>query len=540
MQNEASHITGNLGEEMTAPGPRISAISISQNPILQTLNAAPTLFCLILLLVGLSLPAPAQQAALDANVRFSPGLEPKTTFTTLVDFDGTDGDTPDAGLIQGTDGNFYGVTNQSGEYGGGTIFQITPAGVLTTLYSFCALTNCTVGANQQAPLLLATDGNYYGTTTSGGKYGDGTVFKLENGTWVLTTLYSFCKKSNCSDGSSPVAGLVQGTAGDLYGTTYSGGKYSGGTVFKITTKGTLTTVYSFCSTQTDGLCTDGGNPKGGVVQGANGDFYGTTVNGGVTNNRGTVFEVTSAGTLTQLWDFCQTDCSDGESPDSGLILATDGNFYGTTSLVGANDGGAIFQITPAGVLAPIYGFCAEKNCTDGNQPVASLIQGTDGNFYGSTLLGGKVADDDGTIFKLKYQTSTSTYWKLTTEAEFDGTDGASPQGALMQATNGTFYGTNSDGGTGGNIAGTVFSLSVGLGAFVETIPTSGKVKAAVTILGTDLTGATSVTFNGTAATFDVVSSSKITTTVPTGATTGTVEVKTPSGTLKSNVVFTVN
>jgi uncharacterized repeat protein (TIGR03803 family) len=232
-----------------------------------------------------------------------------------------------------------------------------------------------------------------------------------------------------------------------------------------------------------------------------------------------VFKITLTGTLTTLHSF---DSTDGDAPRA-LVQGTDGNFYGTTTQGGANGYGTVFKITPSGKLTTLdsfapYGF-----------PEATLVLATDGNFYGTTSSGG--TEGDGTIFKI------TPSGKLTTLHTFDGTDGAEIAAALVQDTNGTFYGTAPFGGA--NNDGTVFSLSVGLGPFVETQPTSGKVGAAVKILGTDLTGATSVTFNGTVAVFKVVSASLITTNVPTGATTGTVEVTTPKGTLKSNVVFRV-
>jgi len=166
---------------------------------------------------------------------------------------------------------------------------------------------------------------------------------------------------------------------------------------------------------------------------------------------------------------------------------------------------------------------------DGAHLRSGLVQATNGNLYGTTADGG--ANSAGTVFKI---TPSGT---LTTLHTFDGMDGDSPYAALVQATNGNLYGTAFGGGT--NKDGTVFRLSVGLGPFVEIEPTSGNVGMAVVILGTNLTGATSVTFNGTAAKFTVVSKSEIKTTVPTGGTTGPVEVKTPRGTLESNLVFRV-
>ncbi len=218
------------------------------------------------------------------------------------------------------------------------------------------------------------------------------------------------------------------------------------------------------------------------------------------------------------------------SPDGALVQAADGSLYSTTRFGGANNAGTVFKITPGGTLTTFYSFCSQSGCTDGADPTGALIQATDGNFYGTTQSGG--VNNDGTVFTI------TPSGALTVLHSFGGTDGATPWGApLVQDTHGEFYGTTSGGGTYGY--GTVFSLSVGLGPFVETLPTSGNVGVAVEILGTNLTGATSVSFNGTAATFEVASNSEITTTVPTGATTGYVTVTTPSGTLTSNVVFRV-
>jgi uncharacterized repeat protein (TIGR03803 family) len=239
-------------------------------------------------------------------------------------------------------------------------------------------------------------------------------------------------------------------------------------------------------------------------------------------NDGTVFKITPSGTLTTLHSF---DVADGVLPYAGLIQATDGELYGTTFDGGTTGQGTVFKISTSGTLTTLHSF----DGTDGGYPNTGLVQATDGNFYGTTLEGG--ASNDGTVFKVTPSGS------LTTAYSFDSTDGEYPYAGLVQATNGNLYGTTAKGGANGE--GTIFRLSVGLGPFVETLPTSGKVGLAVKILGTNLTGATSVTFNGTAAVFKVVSKSLITTSVPAGATTGTVEVMMPKETLKSNVVFRV-
>jgi uncharacterized repeat protein (TIGR03803 family) len=454
---------------------------------------------------------------------------PAQTFTTLHNFTGKNGITPYAGLLQATDGNLYGTTTA-------TVFQITPSGTLTTLHNFCHPKNdCPEGSFLFAGLIQGADGNLYGTARWGGTRsceaeggGCGTVFKISlSGT--LTTLHNFCSRSGCPDGDNPLAGLVQGADGNFYGTTSAGGTNHDGTIFKITPSGKLTTIYNFCSQSN---CTDGYS-SAGLIQVADGNFYGTTEYGGA-NADGTVFKITPKGKLTTLYSFCsKASCADGQQPRAALVQGADGNFYGTTyyggiysSVCTYNTCGTVFKITPGGILTTLYSFQG----TDGFGPLAALVQATDGNFYGTTYYGG--FNGDGTIFQIS---PTGT---LATLHSFGETDGIGPWAGLIQDTDGTLYGTTQYGGASNY--GTVFSLSMGLGPFVETQSASGPTEAPVTILGTNLTGATSVTFNGTAATFTVVSSSEITATVPGGATTGTVQVVTPGATLSSNMPFTVD
>jgi uncharacterized repeat protein (TIGR03803 family) len=442
---------------------------------------------------------------------------PAQIFSILGNFDFPNGSGPNVELIQGTDGNFYGTTGQGGTNnnctdGCGTVFKITAKGALTSLHSF----NGTDGSFATG-LVQGTNGNFYGTTANGGNNnctdGCGTVFKI-TAKGVLTSLHSF----NGTDGSGPYSGLIRGVNGSFYGTTDYGGSNTNcaggcGTVFKITAKGVLTSLHSF-----DG--TDGSTPNAGLVQGIDGDFYGTTYSGGA-NGCGTVFKLNSKNTLTSLHSFNGTD---GCGVYSGLIQGTDGNFYGTTEVGGLYTDGTVFQMTTEGAVTTLHSF----SNTDGSYP-AGLVQGTDGNLYGATQGGGNFTY--GTVFQI------TAAGALTTLHSFDYSDGEDPQSAPVQATSGIFYGTTYFGGADGY--GTVFSLSIGLGPFVETQTSSGKVGADVNILGTDLTDATGVTFNGTAAVFKVVSSSEIKAEVPAGATSGAVRVTTPSGTLTSNVNFQV-
>jgi uncharacterized repeat protein (TIGR03803 family) len=453
------------------------------------------------------------------------------TFTVLHSFNNADGSNPIAGLIQSTDGNFYGTTYLGGANstcvgGCGTVFKITSEGTLTTVYNFCSQSGCTDGNTPEAGLIQATDGNFYGTTEYGGATNGGTVF-LITPTGALTTLYNFCSQSGCRDGINPNGGLVQGTDGNFYGTTQFGGISDDGTVFKITASGTLTTLHSFAGT-------DGTVPAATLVQGTDGNFYGTTEKGGA-YMRGSVFKITQGGMLTTLYSFCRPEsCGGGEYPYAALVQGTDGNFYGTTA-EGGDLGlyGTVFKITSSGQLTTLFSFCPGRDCKEGSAPTAPLVQATDGYFYGTTFAGG--TNSVGTLFKIKPSGTLKNLYSFCRQSGCP--NGERPAGALVQGTDGNFYGTTELGGISSH--GTVFSLSVGLAPFVEANPTTGKIGSSVSILGTNLTGATSVTFNGTAATFTVVSSSEITTTVPIGATSGMIQVVTPVGTLSSNVRFRV-
>jgi uncharacterized repeat protein (TIGR03803 family) len=364
------------------------------------------------------------------------------TFTTLLSFDGTDGANSTAGLVRATDGNFYGTTSEGGANSDGSIFRISPSGALTTLYSFCSKSACADGANPMGALIQATDGNLYGTTESG------TVFKITlSGT--LTTLGG-------TGGQFPLAALVQGKDGNLYGTTARGGAntrctprsgyhVSCGTVFKITPSGTVTTLASF--SQATGF-----DPSSPLIQATDGNFYGTTPAGGANYpGFGTVYKITPSGTLTVLHSF---DGADGEKSLAALVQGSDGNFYGTTSFGGgnANYGGTVFKITASGTLTTLHSF----GSGDGTGASASLIQATDGNFYGTTS--GFGVSNTGTVFKI------TPSGALTTLHTFDGADGELPYSTLVEGTNGDLYGTTEFGASSAcsEGCGTVFSAAAGL------------------------------------------------------------------------------
>jgi uncharacterized repeat protein (TIGR03803 family) len=315
------------------------------------------------------------------------------TVTVLYSFTGgTDGAYPYAGLIQGTDGNLYGTTFQGGDSNAGTVFQLTPGGTLTTLFAF---TGGTDGGYPYAPLIQATNGNFYGTTLQGGASNAGTVFQLAPGSAVAVVLYAF---TGGEDGAYPYAGLIQGMDGNFYGTTSQGGISAAGTVFQLTPAGTVAVVYAF----TGG--TDGAYPIAGVIQGTDGNLYGTTLQGGA-SGVGTVFQLTPAGTLTILNEL--TGGADGAYPIAGVIQGTDGNFYGTAYSGGVSDAGTIFQVTPAGVLTVLHSFTGGL---DGAYPYGGLIQGTDGNLYGTTQSGGDSSGGTAFRFRLNSPPSPTITW----------------------------------------------------------------------------------------------------------------------------------
>lgn len=304
------------------------------------------------------------------------------TPTNLYSFTGAgDGAFPVAGLVPGADGNFYGSASVGGTGGDwGTIFKITPGGTFSSIYSFTGVAD---GGFPYAELVQGTDGNFYGTTLEGGiSKGWGTVFEITPD-GLLNSLHSF---TGGADGGSPEAALVQGVDGRLYGTTSEGGTGSG-TVFAISTNGALVTLYSFTGVS------DGGFPYAGVIQAGDRNLYGTTAYGGQYGN-GTIFKITTNGALTTLYSF--TGGSDGSSPVAALIQASDGNLYGTTAYGGGayGDDGTVFQITTNGTLTTLGWF----NGANGANPQAPLVEGMDDNLYGVAQNGGP--SDNGVIFRL--------------------------------------------------------------------------------------------------------------------------------------------
>lgn len=386
------------------------------------------------------------------------------TQTILYSFKGgtKDGANPTGGLTLGTDGNFYGTTQQGGSKTEGIVFKITPSGTLTILHNF---TGGADGAFPWGPPILASDGNFYGTASGGGNKGNGVVYQITS-SGTFTTIYEF----DITHGFGPIAPPTQGTDGYLYVPVSEGGAEYCGTIVQMSTAGVINNYYSF-------PCGSGGSfPIGPLVQAANGDLYSTTQNGG-TVGEGTIYQVTTGLAVTVLHNFGAAfrDCT---YPSAGLILGTDGNYYGSASEGGGNDDGCLFNTTTGGTYKGLYSFTNTSNGTQ-MSPLSPPIQGTDGLFYGVTEFGG-----------------TSNY-------------------------------------------GTVYSLNMGLPQFVNLPLFSGKPGQMVTILGTHLKGTKSVTFNGVRALFTVLSDTHLKAVIPSGATSGSIRVTTPQAILRGRKQFVV-
>jgi uncharacterized repeat protein (TIGR03803 family) len=422
-------------------------------------------------------------------------------------------------LIQATDGNFYG-TGRGGIHDQGQVFRMTPDGKLTTIYSFCSQPNCADGADPFSAPILGNDGNLYGVMAVGGKNGAGTFYRLTPD-GQFTKLYTFCSSPGCADGVFPT-GIIQASDGNFYGTTEVGGKFNDGTIFQISPTGQFKLLYTFCS---QAHCTDGQNPNFPPIQGIDGNFYGATYAGGAYRG-GTVYELTASGTFTVLHNFSYGYGEEGTAPET-IVQDASGNFFGTTVFGGRKHNyGTVFEITSTHQFSVLYKF----NRTDAVNPNMGLILANDGNFYGMTQGGG--ASQVGAIYRITPEGAYTTLYSFAYPQGYDPF-----AGPLFQATNGTFYGTTIY-GPNPNF-GTIFGFTNGLSPLVETVPTAGPVGQSVLILGNGLSGTTSVTFNGVQAAFTVESDTYIKATVPKGATTGTVSVTTPAGTLNSNPQFVV-
>jgi uncharacterized repeat protein (TIGR03803 family) len=376
---------------------------------------------------------------------------PADTLTTLYSFGGranNDGAESKSTLVEGRDGNLYGTTAGGGLVGGGTVFRVTLQGDETVLIFFCYALPCIAGIDPSAGLLEGFDGNFYGVSLPYEQYSQpGAVFEITPGD-TLTVLHAF--------NESALGTLNQASDGNFYGTTADGGTNKRGSVFEVSPAGAFTTLYSFCS-QAD--CADGAEPTSGLIQASDGNLYGSSANG--------LFKITLAGALSTLYSFQQQIYS-----ASKLLEADDGNFYGTTYRGGANDGGTVFKITREGTFTTVYSFCSEVGCADGVAPYAELIQATDGNLYGTTsggiygTYGGTFTG--GTVFKVAPDGTLTTVYRFCPGLSVTCADGSWPVSGLVQAKDDTLYGTTYGGGAYGS--GTIFKLELRIGRRLPARP----------------------------------------------------------------------
>lgn len=375
-------------------------------------------------------------------------VDPTGKETILYSFQGnpiqaSDGAQPMAGLVMDAAGNLYGTTPfGGGPKGNGTVFKVDPADNYTNLVVY----NTFLGPSGGVPeggLLLDSAGNLYGTTYSGGNFNFGVVFKTNTSGSSYTALYNFAGPG--ADGANPRATLVLDAAGNLYGTTLNGGTDGKGIVFKLDPTGKETVLHSFT-----GRNGDGASPEGALAIDQAGNLYGTTLNGG-TNGKGVVFKLDSAGNETVLHSFIGN--GDGANPDGGLIRDNAGNLYGTTLYGGTTGNGTVFKVSSTGLETVVHSFTGTNG--DGSQPQASLTLDAAGNLYGTTEDGG--ASGGGTIFKLDSAANETVLFSF---AGLNG-DGTAPQSELVMDSAGKLYGTTPSGGaTIGNCnqCGTVFKV----------------------------------------------------------------------------------
>lgn len=357
-----------------------------------------------------------------------------------------------------SDGNFYGVARASerqcrpiSPIDCGGIYRYSPADGLSVLFIFGG--SDTDGYLPSGPLIQGSDGDLYGTTDNGGKNGGGgTIFKVSlNGDY--SQLHSFGDGE--FDGDIPLGGLVEASDGNFYGVTASGGDYtcteipSGigncGTIFRMSPNGQTEVIYSFGDPSKSG---EGVSPNGPLVQGQDGSLYGTTQTRG-TNGLGTIFKLLPNGDVEHFFSFGPFGDNPGV-PAVGLIRASDGNIYGVTSngglgLCGSRGCGTVYRITPSDEVTVVYQFGLVNGRTDGEGPAGFLFEGSDGALYGSTVQGGSIDINGGTIFRL---TKGGTKTTLASFGPFLDMP-TQPDGGITQGADGAFYGTTFNAGNFG-------------------------------------------------------------------------------------------
>jgi uncharacterized repeat protein (TIGR03803 family) len=441
-------------------------------------------------------------------------------------------------ILQASDGNFYGAAQVTDEGvsnpQGGTLFKLTPAGKFTQLFTFTQDTSGFLNGNNPANgFVEANDGFLYGTTFNGGKQNEGVLFRIRKTGTGFKVLHNFCSFAKCADGSIPDS-LLLGQDGNLYGTTLEGGSSvsacpsSGcGTIFRFEPTTGAFAVLNKLTAIANGL------QPSGMIQAANGNFYGVSQGLDARGFNEDIFQFTPAGVFTVQFKSALLDTG-----ISGLTQGANGNLYGAFEAIPAGEIN-FFEVSTNGT-----GFVAFAPFTTlaGTVNIPSLLLASDGNLWDTNFTDSTAPK--GSVFSINPQNGAV----LQTFA-FDGANGISPEVGVIQAADGTFVGTTELGGTisGGSnqfADGTVWTLDAGLPAPAPAITllnsTSGSVGATVLINGTNFVGTTAVSFNGVSASFQVLNTQFVSATVPVGATTGPIKVTNLGGTATSTQSFNVN
>jgi uncharacterized repeat protein (TIGR03803 family) len=479
---------------------------------------------IIFLGLCLSIAALAQVSSLRVNPLFSFSCDMNSHMC-------ADGAMPNS-LVQASDGNFYvsatASNDGSTQSAGGTILKLTPSGSATLLFTFKPnLQGDYPNGSLPTISVEGMDGALYGVTSAGGLQDSGVVFKIGK-TGNFTLLHRFCSLANCADGSGPRE-LILASDGNLYGVTLGGGSSSVtcavtggcGTIFRLTTSGTLTTLHVLEANE--------GRMPLGMIQATDGNFYGATSQGfGGTRSFGTVFKFTSNGIYTIFHNITYP-----QKPITSIVQTSSGDFYGATAVLGSQDPKLIFRLTTKGDFADILQFTKDR----GEPSLSNFIQATDGNLWGAASSGGM--SGAGTVFTF---TSAGVFLQA---VSFGGPNGVSPS-YIMQAADGKIYGTTNLGGSeppGKFGVGTVFSLDAALHAPIPSIagfsPASGKPMSQIILRGNHFVGTSVVTIHGVKASFSVLNTNFISVTVPRGATSGFIQTTNPGGIAESASEFVV-
>ena len=512
---------------LTTVGAGVSTLTVTGPGIVTLTTSIP----------GDSIFAPVSLTS-NFNVSAAPPVQQINGVTILHSFgDGSvtnDGLQPGAGLIQGSDGYFYGMSQFGGSANQGAVFKISPQGQLYILHSFSDGSVSHDGAQPFDSLVQGPDGNFYGTTTLGGLANTGAAFKITPG-GQLTILHDFGGDGVTNDGTSPQSGLTLGSDGNYYGVSFAGGSAGLGAAYKMTPAGGVTILHSFGD---NSVTNDGVTPIFNLVLGVDGNFYGTAPGGVGQSTSGCVFKMTPVGTVTPLHSFGDgTVAHDGIKPFGALIQATDGSFYGTTELGGTASSGTAYKVSPAGQVTILHSFGDGSVHNDGTTPADKFLLGTDGIFYGTTKSGGSAGQ--GVVYQITPQGQVIVLHSFGDGSVVNDGNQDNNANSLVEASDGTFYGATLGGGSAGQ--GTVFKLALGIQQLTSSATAAGTATLPFTYQVTTSTPTTNFVATNLPAGLSINQATGLITGTPTtpGTSTTTFTLTGASGSNTAQVVFTI-